>query len=87
MICNVIKNGQPVEINIPEDESLPVMMRAREYARVLGLSYNFFLRLCEERGVPISLAGGGKKCKIRMVSPKKFIEKMGGSNETIQDHL
>lgn len=78
MICNVIKNGQPVGINIPEDESLPVMMRAREYARMLGLSYNFFLRLCEERGVPIALAGGGKIRKIRMVSPKKFIEKMGG---------
>lgn len=87
MICHVIKNYYPVVINIPEDESLPAMMRARVYARMLGLSYYFFLKLCEERGVPISLAGGGKIRKIRMVSPKKFIEKMGGSNETIQDHL
>jgi hypothetical protein len=87
MICDVIKKGQPDVIYIPEDESLPAMIRVREYARMLGLSYYFFLKLCEERGVPISLAGGGKKYKIRMVSPKKFIEKMGGSNETIQDHL
>ena len=79
MICHVIKNHYPVVINIPEDESLPEMMRARVYARMLGLSYNFFLRLCEERGVPIALAGGGKIRKIRMVSPKKFIEKMGGN--------
>lgn len=42
MICHVIKNYYPVVINIPEDESLPAMMRARVYARMLGLSYYFF---------------------------------------------
>lgn len=43
MICDVIKHGQPDVIYIPEDESLPAMMRARVYARMLGLSYYFSL--------------------------------------------
>lgn len=59
----------------PRDKNKP--MKLSVFARTLGFSSRRIVKMCEQKGVPITRAGSGK---TMMIFPQAFFEKLDGED-------